>query len=764
MGISDQHSTAEKGFTGSTKEGQAKNGEYKIDVSATCNFSYHYTFLDQDGDSGVFDFANSYLADYFRAYGRCVTVIDARVYEIYGESMRAYFSHHGLGLEVLPMGIDEEQKSLKTCEDCMIFFADIGLMRRETPLVVGGGLITDIIGTACSLYRRSTSYVRLPTTLIGLIDASIAIKVGGNLAGKHKNRIGAFHPHAGVIMDFNFLKTLPEQHIRNGIAELIKISTVEEAYCFDLLEKHCEDILKFKFGYLEVAEDGSKCPEGLREAARDLCRRAVLRMLQLECPNLHEHDQRRAIAYGHTWSPCYELARSPPMHHGHAIAVDMCFSLTWAERLGYVDSALKERVFNIFRRLGLSLMHPWFNERTLKKGTDSIMARRDGDLFAAIPAGEIGKCQYVMIGDFQNGPQNTSGKEMTKAEGRAAMDASLEEALAAHNEYVSAEEGDKHGNGVGVGSTPYITLGHARRDICSDFCACSKLELGTWAERLEEMFTEVEGSQTFENVREKVQGIARWWDMCGDYMKNHSSPLGETALRIVEEQQKSGVFPEGMTVDWALDVQSAQTLDFLAALKSNSCAAKEARAEGIVAWDLGTLTGISAAVLANHFDKVETVERNEHLASFAGSQLQENVSVHVSEIDEWLNAQDRACKQADMIFMDLDKTAYEPLYRLIMEKGLLKDGGLLVADNVLYRGLPAEIEGGEDLQEKYMAKEGAELISAKTVLNAQALVKFNSLVKSEVEAGSVRSLMLPVRDGMMAIVKVADKNVCPPAF
>merc|ERR1719313_677047 len=62
---------------------------------------------------------------------------------------------------------------------------------------MGGGLITDICGTACALYRRSTAYVRLPTTLIGMIDAAIAIKVGGNLAEKHKNRIGAFHPHSG---------------------------------------------------------------------------------------------------------------------------------------------------------------------------------------------------------------------------------------------------------------------------------------------------------------------------------------------------------------------------------------------------------------------------------------------------------------------------------------------------------------------------------------------------------------------------------------
>merc|ERR1712070_361791 len=159
-------------------------------------------------------------------------------------------------------------------------------------------------------------------------------------------------------------------------------------------------------------------------------------------------------------------------------------------------------------------------------------------------------------------------------------------------------------------------------------------------------------------------GIARWWDMCGDYMQNHSSPLGETALKILEEQQKDGVFPEGMTLDWALDMQSAQTLDFLAALKANS----RAEVESKVAWVLGSLTGVSAAFLGSHFDKVETVERNEHLAGFAAKQLQENVSVHLSDIDAWLEAQAEAGNQADMIFMDLDKTAYEPLYRLIMER------------------------------------------------------------------------------------------------
>ena len=70
--------------------------------------------------------------------------------------------------------------------------------------MVGGGLTTDVTGFACSAYRRGTNYIRVPTTLIGLIDASVAIKVAVN-HGHLKNRLGAYHPSRTVILDFSFL-------------------------------------------------------------------------------------------------------------------------------------------------------------------------------------------------------------------------------------------------------------------------------------------------------------------------------------------------------------------------------------------------------------------------------------------------------------------------------------------------------------------------------------------------------------------------------
>ena len=89
-------------MTGSATVGSGPNGEFKIDVKASTDFEYDYTFVDTTPSSkGCFDVNLPYMADRFREYGRCVVVCDARVYDIYGESMRTYFQHHGMGALVV---------------------------------------------------------------------------------------------------------------------------------------------------------------------------------------------------------------------------------------------------------------------------------------------------------------------------------------------------------------------------------------------------------------------------------------------------------------------------------------------------------------------------------------------------------------------------------------------------------------------------------------------------------------------------------------
>lgn len=133
----------------------------------------------------------------------------------------------------------------------------------------------------------------MPTTVIGLIDAAVSIKVAVNY-GNYKNRLGAYHAPQHTFLDFSFLRTLPTAQIRNGFAELIKISTCSHLPTFNLLDKHCEDLINNAFG----RADGSS--KELKAAADKINRDGIHEMLKLETPNLHEIGLDRVIAYGHT--------------------------------------------------------------------------------------------------------------------------------------------------------------------------------------------------------------------------------------------------------------------------------------------------------------------------------------------------------------------------------------------------------------------------------------------------------------------------------
>ena len=357
----------------------ATESAFHVEGRESIDFSLVYS-------RGVFDVGNTELADTYRDYGRCLMVVDEAVERLHGDRIRAYFEHHGIDLTVFAIRIGEQRKTLRTVETIVDAFADFGLLRKEPVLVVGGGLTTDVAGFACASYRRSTNYIRIPTTLIGLIDASVSIKVAVN-HGKHKNRLGAYHASSKVLLDFSLLETLPEDQVRNGMAELIKIAVVANADIFDLLEKYGEDLLRTRFGHL----DGD---DQLREAADTITYEAIKTMLTLEVPNLHELELDRVIAYGHTWSPTLELTPETPYFHGHAINVDMAFSATVAHELGYLSAIERDRVHGLMSSIGLALDSPYLTPELLRKGTESIMQTRDGLLRAALPK-PIGTCVFA---------------------------------------------------------------------------------------------------------------------------------------------------------------------------------------------------------------------------------------------------------------------------------------------------------------------------------------------------------------------------------
>lgn len=378
--MSDLKATVEETTNGFHVEGYEK-------------ITYDFSFLD-----GVFDVENKQLADCYQRWGRVLAVMDLNVYQLYGGRMERYFGHHGLELKIHKTKIGEKAKTIPTFLSIVDSMTEFGIIRKEPVLVVGGGLVTDVAGFACAAYRRSSNYIRVPTTVIGLIDASVSIKVAVNY-GNYKNRLGAYHAPLHTFLDFTFLRTLPIAQVRNGFAELIKISSCAHLGTFDLLDKYCEDLIESKFGRADGASDK------VRRAADSINRDGIHEMLRLETPNLHEIGLDRIIAYGHTWSPLHELVPETPLRHGHAISIDMAYSATLANDRGLISDDEHRRLLKLFSRAGLSMDHHQFDEDLLKKATAAILKTRDGLLRAAVP-NPLGKC--VFLNDVSEGEMNAA--------------------------------------------------------------------------------------------------------------------------------------------------------------------------------------------------------------------------------------------------------------------------------------------------------------------------------------------------------------------
>jgi 3-dehydroquinate synthase len=314
---------------------------------------------------------------------RRYVVVDSAVAELHGSRIERYFAHQQVRIGVCVLDVSEEVKSVETALRILRALERFGIDRRREPiLAIGGGVLCDIVGLVASLYRRSTPYVRVPTTLIGLVDAGVGVKTGVNFDG-HKNRLGTYHPAACSLLDRSFLATLDRRHISNGLAEILKLALIKDRYLFDLLECHGARLRDEK---LQAATTGGE------DVARQVLARAVDGMLEELEPNLWEHQLERRVDYGHSFSPAIEMRALPELLHGEAVSIDMALTTMIGRSRGLVDGRDADRVLSVMRQLGLPVWHPVCEEGLLRAALAETVRHRGGAQRLPLPVGIGGAC------------------------------------------------------------------------------------------------------------------------------------------------------------------------------------------------------------------------------------------------------------------------------------------------------------------------------------------------------------------------------------
>ncbi|TPH48510.1 3-dehydroquinate synthase [Helicobacter pylori] len=224
----------------------------------------------------------------------------------------------------------EKYKNFHSLERILNNAFEMQLNRHSLMIALGGGVISDMVGFASSIYFRGIGFINIPTTLLAQVDASVGGKTGINTP-YGKNLIGSFHQPRAVYIDLAFLKTLEKREFQAGVAEIIKM-----AVCFD---KNLVERLETK---------------DLKDCLEEVVFQSVNIKAQVIMQDEKEQNIRAGLNYGHTFGHAIEKETDYERFlHGEAIAIGMRMANDLALSLGMLTLKEYERIENLLKKFGL---------------------------------------------------------------------------------------------------------------------------------------------------------------------------------------------------------------------------------------------------------------------------------------------------------------------------------------------------------------------------------------------------------------------------
>lgn len=210
-----------------------------------------------------------------------------------------------------------------------------GFTRNDVVVALGGGATTDFGGFAAASWLRGIDWIAIPTTVAGMVDASVGGKTAIN-SDYGKNLIGAFHSPSAVLIDFSWLKTLSDRDYAAGLAEVVKAGFIADETILNLLRG--KDL-----GAIRADN----------ESVKEVFTRAIVVKANLVSQDFKESYAREALNYGHTLGHAIELESKFSMRHGECVAIGMAFMAHLQLALGLITSELAQKHFDILEGLGL---------------------------------------------------------------------------------------------------------------------------------------------------------------------------------------------------------------------------------------------------------------------------------------------------------------------------------------------------------------------------------------------------------------------------
>ncbi len=230
----------------------------------------------------------------------------------------------------------EAGKRIEVASFCWQVLGQSDFTRTDAIIGLGGGAVTDLAGFVAATWLRGIRYVNIPTTVLGMVDASVGGKTAINTA-EGKNLVGAFYAPRAVLCDLDLLDTLPRNELLAGFAEIVKCGFIGD-----------EEILQI----LEADVDRATDPQS--HEFRRVIELSIGIKARVVSEDFTEQGQREILNYGHTLGHAIEHAERYQWRHGAAISVGMMF----AAELSRMTQNLPDEIVERHRRILSSLTLP----------------------------------------------------------------------------------------------------------------------------------------------------------------------------------------------------------------------------------------------------------------------------------------------------------------------------------------------------------------------------------------------------------------------
>ena len=328
--------------------------------------------------------------------GTAAILTDSSVGPLHADAVVAALAEAGWEISaVVTVPAGEPSKSLAVYELVLRRLAAAGLPRDGTLFALGGGVVGDLGGFVASSYMRGIQLVQLPTSLLAMVDSSVGGKVGLDLP-EGKNLVGAFLQPRLVAANLDWLQTLPDRELSQGLAEVVKMGILSGGPYFEDLGKH-------------LGAARSHDPEALQALILDSVRYKAAVVTEDE----REAGLRAVLNYGHTVAHGLEAAAGYDLPHGEAVSVGMLA----AARLSHdkLGPDLVELHRDLLREAGLPLTVPAADVEAVLGAMGRDKKRRSSD-------GE-GQYRFVLLEDIG---KPVHGVPVTAPEARSAVGSILE--------------------------------------------------------------------------------------------------------------------------------------------------------------------------------------------------------------------------------------------------------------------------------------------------------------------------------------------------